>query len=67
MKLVFMDTTGDTVIEVTDLYLAEDFFHKALDNGKMAVKIGPDNQRELLTEFDQYADEIHFTDRMVGG
>ena len=66
MKLVFIDTTGDTKIETDDLFLAEEFFHKALDDGKMAVNVSPEG-RDHLREFDPTAKEIHFTGRMVGG
>ena len=66
MKLVFMDHTGDTEVEVDNLYLAEELFHKALDGGKMAVKVSQDG-RDHLREFDPTAEEIHFTGRMVGG
>lgn len=67
MRLAFIDTTGHTVVDTEDLCLAERLFNEALDNGKMAVKINPGRQREHLREFDQYADEIQFTGRMVGG
>ncbi len=66
MKLVFMDHTGDTEVEVDNLYLAEELFHEALDGGRMAVKVSPDG-RDHLREFDPTAKEIHFTGRMVGG